>query len=89
MLILRPRPNRQPESLVANVLKSRLLHPSLDLVAWLRILAPGAAGATSDAVPFMLRVLGRERSILGIDGQIVLLEFGVAARLRRFETLKD
>lgn len=89
MLVLRPRPDGQAEPLMVHVLEADILRPPLDLLARIGILAKGKTGIAAQGVPLGFRMLRLQRSILGIDMQVILVELGIAARLRRVETLAD
>ena len=47
----------------------------------------GDAGGTAEMVPLPLRVRGCEGAVIGVDVQIVFLEFGVCAGICGVEAL--
>jgi len=87
MLVLRPRPNRDPILLRHQLLKPRVLHPPLQLRPRARIAAEIPRRLQQRVRPLGDRAVGAHGAVFGVVCQFEILEFGVAAGFREGEGL--
>ena len=89
MLILRPRPNRQPKPLRHHALKARLPHPPLQPDPRLRIPPEIPTRLQQRAGPFADREVFPEGAVFGVVAEVEVLELGPGAGCEGGEDVGD